>query len=83
MAKVITMIRTEKGSNNGVKVEEFKKGEEYTVDDNLARLFVEELKCAKYKEVSKVETPEDKKVETPEGSNKLETTGKTVEVKTA
>jgi len=64
--KKITMLRTEKGSSNGITITEFKKGVDYEVDDLLAENFVEYMKCAEYKKEG-IETPEQKTaIETPE-----------------
>jgi len=66
----IVMLRTEKGSENGVNIKTYLKGQEYNLPDNLAECFVEHLRCAEYK-VTKTETPEPvKMMETSEPSAK-------------
>jgi hypothetical protein len=51
--KTIKMLRTEKGSQDGVKIEEFKRGSIVTVDSKLAEIFVDQLKCSEYVGIEK------------------------------
>ena len=60
----LRMIKTAKGSPDGLKVVEYKKGETYEIPEELAKVFLEQMKVA----VFEIETPEDpqEEIETPE-----------------
>ena len=47
MRKVL-MTRTEKGSQDGLTLSEFIKGRKYSITDDLAKAFVEDLRWAKF-----------------------------------
>ena len=60
----LKMIKTAKGSPDGLKVVEYQKGETYEIPEELAKVFLEQMKVA----VFEIETPEDpqEEIETPE-----------------
>lgn len=64
--KKVKMMVTEKGCSDDIKVEEFEKGKTYTISDSLAKVFVGELKVAKYAKEKKENRIIKAKVETPE-----------------
>lgn len=43
----ITMTRTEKGSQNGVKIDTYEKGKTYDIARDLALAFIDYMDCAK------------------------------------
>ena len=62
------MTKTQNGSPDGVALRSYKKDKEYNLPEDLANVFINDIKCAK-KVVEIVETPEDgldEIVETPE-----------------
>jgi len=46
MSKKVKMLQTAKGSPNGYSVITFEKGQEYTIDDSLATVFINQMKVA-------------------------------------
>lgn len=44
----IKMLKTTKGSQNGIVVETFLENEEYSINETLADIFVRQLHCAEY-----------------------------------
>ena len=68
MKKWIVMEKFVTGSEDGRKVKAFEKGQSYEVDERLARVFVEEMEVAHYKDQKKAEVPQNKM--TAPGRNK-------------
>lgn len=46
--KTIKMNRNQSGSPDGISIQLYKSGETYKVPEDLAKSFVENLKCASY-----------------------------------
>ena len=44
----VKMLKTTKGCSDRIKVETFEKGKKYDISDDLANVFVEQMKVAKY-----------------------------------
>lgn len=67
----VKMIKSILGSENGIRVQEYKQGQEYDISDKLANVFVTQLKVAEQIEEMKSISvlPENKSFD-PEGENK-------------
>ncbi|MDP2651735.1 MAG: hypothetical protein Q8O94_01205 [bacterium] len=62
----IKMQKTFKGSEDGTHLKEFIAGVEYDMETDLARVFVEEIKCAKYVlKINRLETTVETGIQTP------------------
>ena len=68
----IKMKKNAQGSENGYQVKEFKRGKTYDVVDELAQVFVRQMKVATFVKAKTKAAPEKtnekKSVETPEGT---------------
>ncbi len=65
---LVKMLKTTKGSDNGFIVTEFMEGQEYNINDSLAKTFID-IQVAEYvkkvvRRKSIVEAPENKAIET-------------------
>ena len=56
----IKMTRNQRGSQDGIRLEEFQAGRSYDMLDSLARAFVDDIGCAEYVEDAvTIEVPEE------------------------
>lgn len=60
----VKMLKTEKGSPNGIRVIEYIKGEEYEMPEKLADVFIS-IGCAEPKMKSVKQSPKNKIMQTP------------------
>lgn len=72
----VRMLKTKKGSPDGVTVTVYTVGQDYNIPDNLADVFVNQLNVATEIELSNQE------IETPEKVNEIETPEKLVDMET-
>jgi hypothetical protein len=74
----IKMLRNERGSQDGVLIQNFKEGETYDVVANLASVFVDVMKVAEYVKDEPIEqksmgsAPENKMADVEQTENKSE-----------
>lgn len=66
MSRKIRMLRTEKGSPDGIHICVYKKDEDYTLPDKLANIFVNQMKAA----MEVVNSPTESKMVNEAPSNK-------------
>lgn len=69
MKKWIVMEKFATGSEDGIKVKAFEKGQSYEVEERLARVFVEQMEVAHYEDQEKKAEPPKNKMVSP-GRNK-------------
>jgi len=62
----IRMLRSEKGSQNGIDVQLYEKDKEYEVNDSLSDAFIKAELAVEVKKSSKVLAPAENKMDEPE-----------------
>lgn len=66
----VLMTKTQKGSPDGITIIEYQEGTVYDIPEDLAKVFVKQIKCAqKYKESQEVEEIKKQEIK-PKGNVK-------------
>lgn len=80
---IVKMLKTQTGSMDGVTVSKYLKGQEYSLSDDLAYVFIKQLEVAEEVEVTDIEIPgldEVTDIEIPEKLVQIEKPEKSVQI---